>query len=65
MPEPLTRTPTENTGREFLLNRPSCPPDDQIGQGAELNLTECQKIALNASPTASDSVFIISAFSTH
>ena len=28
--------PVEKTGRGSLLNRPSCPPDDPIGQGAEL-----------------------------
>ena len=27
----------EKTGRGSLLNRPSCPPDDPIGQGTELN----------------------------
>ena len=27
----------EQTGRGSLLNRPSCPPDDPIGQGTELN----------------------------
>ena len=29
--------PAEKTGIESLLNRPSCPPDDPIGQGTELN----------------------------
>ena len=29
--------PAEKTGRGALLNRPSCPPDDPIGQGTELN----------------------------
>ena len=29
--------PKKKTGRESLLNLPSCPPDDQIGQGTELN----------------------------
>ena len=29
--------PAEKTGRGSLLNRPSCPPDDPIGQGTELN----------------------------
>ena len=29
--------PAEKTGRGSLLNRPSCPPDDSIGQGTELN----------------------------
>ena len=29
--------PVEKTGRGSLLNRPSCPPDDQISQGTELN----------------------------
>ena len=33
IPEPPARPPTEKTGRGSLLNRPSCPPDDQIGQG--------------------------------
>ena len=27
----------EKTGNMFLLNCPSCPPDDLIGQGTELN----------------------------
>ena len=27
----------EKTGRGSLLNRPSCPPDDPIGQGTEVN----------------------------
>ena len=27
----------ETTGRESLLNRPSCPTDDPLGQGTELN----------------------------
>ena len=27
----------EETERGCLLNRPSCPPDDPIGQGSELN----------------------------
>ena len=30
----------EKTRRESLPNRPSCPPDDPIGQGTELNRTE-------------------------
>ena len=29
--------PAEETGRGSLLNRPSSPPDDPIGQGTELN----------------------------
>ena len=29
--------PVEKTGRGSLLNRPSCPSDDPIGQGIELN----------------------------
>ena len=28
--------PAEKTGRGSLLNRPSCLPDDPIGQGTEL-----------------------------
>ena len=31
--------PAEKTGRGSLLNRPSCPPDDPIGQGTEQNRT--------------------------
>ena len=31
--------PGEKTGRGSMPNRPSCPPDDPIGQGAELNWT--------------------------
>ena len=30
----------KKTGRGSLLNRPSCPPDDRMGQGPELNWTE-------------------------
>ena len=30
----------EKTGRGSLLNRPSCPLDDPVGQGTELNWTE-------------------------
>ena len=33
----LQGPPAEKTGRGSLLNRPSCPPDDPIGQGTELN----------------------------
>ena len=29
--------PAEKTGRGSLLDRPSCPPDDSIGQWTELN----------------------------
>ena len=29
--------PAEMTRRGSLFNRPSCPPDEQIGQGTELN----------------------------
>ena len=29
--------PAEKTGRGSLLNRPSCPLDDPVSQGAELN----------------------------
>ena len=29
--------PQKKTGRGSLLKRPSCPPDDPIGQGTELN----------------------------
>ena len=29
----------KKTGRGSLLNRPSCPPDNSIGQGTELNRT--------------------------
>ena len=45
------RPPAEKTGRLSLLNRPSCPPDDPIGQGTELNWpdylvhTECVFLA--------------------
>ena len=31
--------PAEKTGRGSLLNSPSCPPEDPIGQGTELNWT--------------------------
>ena len=37
VPELLTKPPAETTGRGSLLNHPSCPPDDLIGQGTELN----------------------------
>ena len=30
--------PAEKTGRGSLLTRPSCPPDDPVGQGTELDL---------------------------
>ena len=33
MPEVLTRVPAEKTGRGSVMNRPSFPPDDPIGQG--------------------------------
>ena len=33
----LQGPPTEETGRGSLLNYPSCPPDDPIGPGTELN----------------------------
>ena len=33
--------PAEKTGRGSLLNRPSCPPDDLIGQGTELLRPGC------------------------
>ena len=41
-PCPYARTshkgpPAEKTGKGSLLNRPSCPLGDQIGQGTELN----------------------------
>ena len=46
------RSPAEKTGRGSLLNRPSCPPDDPVCQGNELNWTELYKVArMNASPT--------------
>ena len=39
MPELLTKASCrKKTGRESLLNRPSYPPDDPIGQGTELML---------------------------
>ena len=31
--------PAEKNGRGSLLNRPSCPPDESIGQGTEVNWT--------------------------
>ena len=34
------RSTAEKTGMWSLLYRPSCPPDDPVGQGAELNWTE-------------------------
>ena len=34
----------EKTGRGSLLNRPSCPSDNQIGQGAELNCRELRTL---------------------
>ena len=41
MPELLAKASCmEKTGRGCLLNRPSCPADNPIGQGNELNGTE-------------------------
>ena len=37
MPELSKGPPVEKTGRGSLLNRPSCPYNDPIGQGSELN----------------------------
>ena len=37
MTELLTRASCRKDRRGSLLNRPSCPPDDPIGQGTELN----------------------------
>ena len=37
MPELLTRASRRKDWKRFLLNRPSCPPDDPIGRGTELN----------------------------
>ena len=34
---------SKDVGKEFLLNRLSCPPDDQIGQESELDWTESPK----------------------
>ena len=39
MPELLTRTLAEKTGKGSVLNHPSCPPDDPIGQGTCLLYT--------------------------
>ena len=30
-------SPAGKTGRGSILNRPSCPHDDSVGQGTELN----------------------------
>ena len=38
IPELPQGPPAEKTGRGSLLNRPSCPPDDPIGQRPELKL---------------------------
>ena len=41
MPELLTRAYCKKkSGRGSLRNRPSCPPDDPIGQGTDLNWTD-------------------------
>ena len=40
--------PAEKSGRGSRLNRPSCPPDDPIGQGTEMNgvkLLVCPHVA--------------------
>ena len=46
------RPPAEKTGRGFLLNHPSCSPDDPISQRSELNCwrqwKSCRKILLKA-----------------
>ena len=36
-PEVSQWPPAEKTGRGSLLNRPSCLPNDPVGQGTELN----------------------------
>ena len=38
-------TPAEKTGRGSLLNRPSYPPDNPVGPGTELILTETELTA--------------------
>ena len=40
-------SPAEKTGRRSLLNRPSCRPDDPVGQETELNWTNCAKPLFN------------------
>ena len=35
MPELLTSKKKKRQEEDSLLNRPSCPPDDPIGQGTE------------------------------
>ena len=40
MPEVLIRTFCRKTARGALLNRPSCPPDNPIGQGIELKWSD-------------------------
>ena len=40
MPNLLTRAFCRKDWKRSLLNRTSCPPDDPIGQGTELNWTE-------------------------
>ena len=40
MPELLTGASCRKSGRGSLLNRPSCPLDDPIGQGTEANWTD-------------------------
>ena len=76
MPELLTRASCrkqkqktkQKNGRRSLLNRPSCPPDDPIGQGTELNSTklciwpsQCLKAAkiLRGKSVAPNGVFFV------
>ena len=37
MPELLIMASRRIAGREAVLDCPSCPPDDRIGRGSELN----------------------------
>ena len=43
----LQWSPAEKTGRSSLLNRPSCPHDDPIGEETELRWLSCVR---NSSP---------------
>ena len=51
----------KKTGRGSLLNRPSCSPDEPIGQGTELNFTALNKapsIAHESTPDSSIDIVI-------
>ena len=50
--------PAEKTGRGSLLNPLSCPSDDPIGQGNELNRTEQEKSPVVHERSSRDNVYV-------